>query len=64
MVIIVNIIVVFVSYGWAGGFLFEVVWVFIMIVVVVFVGLFFVICYKDILYNGVFLWVFYGIYVW
>ncbi|WP_425422398.1 tryptophan-rich sensory protein [Phaeodactylibacter xiamenensis] len=59
---IANATAVLVSYGWAGGPLSEVAWASIMVVVAAIAGLFFAIRYKDILYNGVLLWAFYGIY--
>jgi hypothetical protein len=59
---IANTTAVLVSYGWAGGPLPEVAWASIMIAVAALAGLFFATRYKDILYNGVLLWAFYGIY--
>jgi hypothetical protein len=59
---IANTTAVLISYGWTGGPLPEVAWAAIMVAVAAIAGLFFATRYKDILYNGVLLWAFYGIY--
>ena len=59
---IANTTAVLVDYGWTGGPLAEVTWAAIMVVVATLAGLFFATRYKDIAYNGVLLWAFYGIY--
>lgn len=59
---IANATAVLVDAGWQGGAIPELTWAALMVAVATAAGLFFAFRFKDIFYNGVILWAFYGIY--
>ncbi|MEQ8702957.1 MAG: tryptophan-rich sensory protein [Phaeodactylibacter sp.] len=59
---IANTTAVLVDSGWQGGPFSETTWAAVMVGVATIAGLFFATRFRDLLYNGVLLWAFYGIY--